>query len=360
MVFKIVRSTFWRRPPMTLSNKSVARRAFHLSPTRAAGSVPTIDIGPFLTSPSSPESQAIISQVAEACQNTGFFQIINHGITPFLQQATFAAARRFFALPFDAKSPLDAKNNVGMRGYDVLASQSYDAGLLPDLKEGYYTGIDVPPNDPAVLARRFFQGPNVWPDPKLLAPHEFREPAEAYHRAMISLSRTIMQIIGRTLNYGPRVFEVFDAFVQNPVSPLRFLHYPPGRALGATGGDVKPQFGSSPHTDFGAITLLLQDEHEGLQVQDDEGNWISVPPRPDAYVVNVGDMLSMWTGYRYKSSVHRVINEGGTDRYSIVFFLDGNLDCPLSPLDGSPPEGGKSITVEDHMLKRITESYAKK
>jgi isopenicillin N synthase-like dioxygenase len=345
------------RSASPLSTKLLARRGLHSTPAVAARTIPTIDIGPFLTAPNSPQSQAIISQVAEACKNTGFFQIINHGVTPPLQQATFAAARRFFALPFEDKSLLDAKKNVGMRGYDVLASQSYGTGLLPDLKEGYYIGIDLSPSDPAVLSRRFFMGPNVWPNSTLLTAHEFREPAAAYYEAMLGLSRTIMQLIACTLPYGQHVF---DAFVKNPAAPLRLLHYPPGRAPTSAGGDVKPQFGSSPHTDFGAITLLLQDEHEGLQVQEGNGNWISVPPRPDAYVVNVGDMLSMWTGYRYKSSVHRVINESGSDRYSIVFFLDGNLDCPLSPLDGSPPEDGKSITVEDHMLKMITESYAKK
>lgn len=347
-----------RGSPSPLSTKLPARRALHSTPTRgAAGTVPTIDIGPYLAAPDSPQSKAIISEVASACENTGFFQIINHGVTPSVQQAAFAAARRFFSLPFDKKSPLDAKKNIGMRGYDVLASQNYDAGLLPDLKEGYYIGVDMPPSDPAVVARRFFMGPNVWPEPSLLGLDEFRKPAEAYFESMLSLSRTVMKILARTLPYGPNVF---DSFVENPAAPLRFLHYPPGRAPGDAGGEVKPQFGSSPHTDFGAITLLLQDEHEGLQVEDSQGNWLRVPPRPDAYVVNVGDMLSMWTGYRYKSSVHRVINEGGTDRYSIVFFLDGNLDVALSPLDGSQPPGGKAITVEDHMVKRITESYAKK
>ncbi|KAF3395057.1 Sexual differentiation process protein isp7 [Talaromyces pinophilus] len=355
MRLNILRNSIFRpRTPSPLPVKPLARRAMH---TTSSTGIPTIDIGPYLAAPDSPESRAIISKVTKACENTGFFQIINHGVTPSIQQAAFAAARRFFALPFDQKAPLDAKKNVGMRGYDVLASQNYDAGLLPDLKEGYYTGIDVPLTDPAVIARRFFMGPNVWPSENLLARHEFREPAEAYYQAMLKLSRTVMQIIARTLPYGENVF---DKFVENPAAPLRFLHYPPGRAPASAGGGVKPQFGSSPHTDFGAITLLLQDEHEGLQVEDSNGRWLDVPPRPDAYVVNVGDMLSMWTGYRYKSSVHRVINEGGTDRYSIVFFLDGNLDVPLSPLDGSQPKGGKAITVEDHMVKRITESYAKK
>lgn len=79
-------------------------------------------------------------------------------------------------------------------------------------------------------------------------------------------------------------------------------------------------------------------------------------PNPDAYVVNIGDMLSMWTSNEYKSSVHRVINVSPTDRYSIVFFFDGNLDCSLAPLDGSEHVGPKN--VEEHMMRRLTSSYS--
>lgn len=87
-----------------------------------------------------------------------------------------------------------------------------------------------------------------------------------------------------------------------------------------------------------------------------------IAPNPDAYVVNVGDMLSKWTKHEYKSSVHRVINRNPGDRYSVVFFFDGNLDCRLSPLDGSAEKEGEeeALTVEGHMLTRMTQSYAVK
>ena len=86
-----------------------------------------------------------------------------------------------------------------------------------------------------------------------------------------------------------------------------------------------------------------------------------ISPNPDAYVVNVGDMLSKWTSNQYVSSVHRVINRNPGDRYSVVFFFDGNLDCRLSPLDGSgEKEGEEVLTVEGHMLTRMRESYGNK
>lgn len=194
-------------------------------------------------------------------------------------------------------------------------------------------------------------GQNVWPAASSLSPDAFEKPAESYFQAVYNLSLVIVQLIARSLPYGDNVFDNFIS--NNPATPLRFLHYPPARET------ETPQFGASEHTDFGAITLLLQDHNPGLQVQDNvTKEWIPVPPNPDAYVVNVGDMLSMWTANQYKSSVHRVLNQNTTDRYSIVFFFDGNLDCPLAPLDGSKVEGHVP-TVEEHMIKRLTHSYGK-
>ncbi|EOO03693.1 putative 2og-fe oxygenase protein [Phaeoacremonium minimum UCRPA7] len=110
----------------------------------------------------------------------------------------------------------------------------------------------------------------------------------------------------------------------------------------------------------GAITLLLQDDSGGLEVLNhNTGEWIPVDPNPDAYVVNIGDMLSMWTKNIYKSNVHRVINKSTKDRYSMPFFFDGNADVKLTPFDGSEPVGGKVLTVEEHMLERFGTTYGR-
>jgi len=179
----------------------------------------------------------------------------------------------------------------------------------------------------------------------------FQHPCEAYYKAIYSLSLVVLDMIARTLPYGPQVFDQFTS--NHPAAPLRLLHYP--RAQKTT---VR-QLGASAHTDFGAITLLLQDGNPGLEVLDtNSGDWMPIEPNPDSYVVNVGDMLSKWTAGRYKSSVHRVLNKNPTDRYSVVFFFDGNLDCPLTPLDGSEAEGDV-LTVEGHMVRRMAESYGK-
>ena len=138
----------------------------------------------------------------------------------------------------------------------------------------------------------------------------------------------------------------FDAFSTDAIANVRLLHYPPQPNL-----DDANQLGAGAHTDFGAITLLMQDAAGGLQVLNQHnGEWIDVPPNPEAYVVNVGDMLDMWTKGEYRSNVHRVINRSGGHRYSVPFFFDGNVDYKLVPLDGSGD--GEGPTVEEFMKER--------
>lgn len=178
-----------------------------------------------------------------------------------------------------------------------------------------------------------------------------KDPSEAYYGAVYDLSLRVLDLIFASLpaSASHKLAEFTDPALV--AAPLRLLHYPPAQKT------EQKQLGSSAHTDFGAITLLLQDGNPGLEVFDDASQlWYEIQPTRNAYVVNVGDMLEMWTGGRSKSSVHRVINKKPVDRYNVVFFFDGNLDCGLSPLDGSAA-GEKVLTVEQHMINRMTQSY---
>lgn len=160
----------------------------------------------------------------------------------------------------------------------------------------------------------------------------------------------MMVLLGRGLSGVDT--SIFDVFCKDPVASVRLLHYPPH----PTNADPNLR-GAGAHTDFGAITLLLQDDASGLQVFNRHTEaWIDVQPNKDAYVVNVGDMLEKWTNGEYNSTLHRVINTSGKERYSVPFFYDGNLDCELKPLDGSSATG---ITVEQIMRSRYEASYIK-
>jgi isopenicillin N synthase-like dioxygenase len=98
-------------------------------------SVPTVDISPFLADPSSKDASVVLDEIRKACLSTGFFLIAGHGISKELQQAAFDAAKKFFDLDYNEKKKLDCRKMIGHRGYDVLASQAYEDGIMPDLKE---------------------------------------------------------------------------------------------------------------------------------------------------------------------------------------------------------------------------------
>jgi isopenicillin N synthase-like dioxygenase len=209
--------------------------------------------------------------------------------------------------------------------------------------KGYFVGANVPAG--AQPPYRDFCHPNIWPSDSHIAAEKFRIPLVEYQEQLANLCLVIMQILAEGLSYCTP--HTFDEFSTNPIANVRLLHYPPQPNL----SDAE-QLGAGAHTDFGAITLLLQDSAGGLQVLNQNTNeWIDVPPNPDGYVVNVGDMLDMWTKGEYRSNVHRVINKSGTHRYSVPFFFDGNVDYRLGPLDGSSnSENGP--TVEEFMKER--------
>lgn len=317
--------------------------------------IPTIDIAPFLTDPSSEEAAKVVADVRTACMTTGFFSLVGHNVARELQQRLLGACEKLFALPLETKKALRPPTGSPLlnRGYELIGGQVLQEGALPDLKEGYFIGQDIPYDDPRVQKHPLLMGANIFPG----AAENFdeatlREPAEEYYKAVLQLARTVLEILARGLPYGDDVFAEFMS--NDPLCNLRLLHYPPQRSEDAR------QLGAGAHTDFGAVTLLYQDGSGGLEVLDAAtDNWVPVAPNPDAYVVNVGDMLSLWTKNVYKSNVHRVINRGTSDRYSVPFFFDGNLDTKLAPFDGSSPlDGGAVLTAEQHVLNRLGKSHS--
>lgn len=120
--------------------------------------------------------------------------------------------------------------------------------------------------------------------------------------------------------------------------------------------------GIGAHTDFGAVTMLLQDNTGGLQVWNNSSSeWVDVTPIPGAYVVNLGNLMMQWTNDRYLSNLHRVINKSGDERFSIPFFFSGHpnftVECLPSCMD--PDKGAKypPVTVHDWMVGRISDTY---
>jgi isopenicillin N synthase-like dioxygenase len=191
-------------------------------------------------------------------------------------------------------------------------------------------------------------GTNQWPDLD-----GFRPVLERYHEAMCELGQRLVRLFAAGLGDDGGVL---TASFRPPTTWLRLLHSPP----------VDPQapddlYGSAPHNDFGFITILAQDEVGGLQVRDAAGQWIDVPPRPGAFVMNVGDMLHRWSNGRLISTPHRVHNRSGRERYSVPFFFDPHVSTVVAPLDccvdDDHPARFDPIEFEGFLRHELATSY---
>ena len=312
-------------------------------------SLPVIDIGG-LSSPSLSDRQAIAAELRAACLHNGFFYISNHGIDEALIADVFVEAAAFFDLPVEQKSEVDKSRSRANRGYEPLQGQTLEPGAPPDLKEGYYVGPEHGPDHPRVIAGIFNHGPNQWP----AARPRFKPVMQAYLDVMFELSARMMRGIALSLDLSE---DYFAGFCEDANGTVRLLHYPPQPPRGNPA-----QKGAGAHTDFGGLTLLRQDNVGGLQVWDQgAGGWIHADPVPGTYVVNLGDMIARWTNDRYRSTLHRVVNMSGRERYSVPFFYTGNyahkVECIPTCLESGEQPKYLPTTVEEHMREMYKRTY---
>lgn len=319
------------------------------NPQMAQKSLPIIDISA-LRDGNFAARQAVAQQIRLACLDNGFFYISGHGIPEKLIEDVLAEARRFFDLPLDRKMALDKAASKANRGYEPMSGQRLEAGAPPDLKESYFVGGELPPDDPRLQRGQFGRGANQWPSEL----PGFRETLSAYYAAMTELGGRIYGAVALSLGLPENYFA---SFYQEPLNTLRMIHYPPQPANPHP--DLK---GCGAHTDFGGLTLLLQDSAGGLQVWDESaGAWIDARPVPNTYVVNLGDFISLWTNNTYRSTMHRVINTSGRERYSVPFFVNGDPDFEVSCISSclAPGEAPKfpSTTIARHFQAMYSKTY---
>lgn len=268
-----------------------------------------------------------------ALREHGFFAVVNHGVDAAVVAGAFDAGHRFFALDEPTKRRWHIDGWPLKRGFDPVGWQALDPSQPPDIKESFYLGVEA-------------IGPNQWPDEALLP--GFRAAMETYSAACEALARQLMALFERALALPSGHF---DGYMRQPTCTTRLLHYPPQPAVVAPG-----QIGCGAHTDWGALTLLAQDDAGGLQVQSLAGDWIDVAPIPDAFVVNIGDLMARWTHDRWRSTLHRVVNRAaGRERFSIAYFFDLDAEAVITPLPGCVPAGEVPrygpITAGEHLVE---------
>ena len=316
----------------------------YMSP-KTASALPIVDLADSF-SPDADRRRAIAWEVHKACRDTGFFYVTNHGIPDEMLDGQLDWAQRFFALPLRAKLELVMSNDNGFCGYESMQMQTLDLGSPPDLKEGFQFNRETD----AETTRR---GRNQWPT----ALPDFRPRMVAYQERMVALGRHLMRVLALSLDLDEGYF---DNALEGLTCSVRLLHYPPHPADATFN-----QLGAGAHTDWGSITMLLQDDCGGLEIQHASGEWIRATPIQGALVVNLGDMMRRWTNDIYKSTLHRVLNaESGRDRYSVASFFNVNHAYRVECLPTCRPEHGDPLyppcTVGEHTKEMFERTYGRK
>ncbi len=320
--------------------------------------VPIIDVTA-LYSGDSDAQQQLGEQFIEAYSTAGFSYITNHRIPQTLIDRVFAASAQFHALPTRQKKSVEL--NQLHRGFiPINTSTDVNSTLAdvshPNQSESFMVMREDGSESQAVRAGDYLAGPNQWPQL-----NGFREAVMTYNTAMTSLGQRLVRVIAQALNAERQLVPAFEV----PTTWLRLLYYPaknPG-----VDWETHGIFGSAPHTDFGCLTLLAQDDAGGLQVLDtahehgDSATWIDVPTIPGTFVVNAGDMLQRWSNGLLKSTPHRVINTSGKARYSCPFFFDPNVNTTVTPLASCinelHPKRFEPIRFGDFLRKELEAGY---
>jgi len=293
------------------------------------------------------DDAAVLAQMDAACRDWGFFQIVGHGVPTALIDAMHASMRAFFALPIERKRAIErtATNAWGFYDRELTKNardwkQIFDVG--PDETDGPLAGS---------LAQ--------WPAAATLP--DFRPTIDAFYRACEALSFRLLAALSRCLGMPPTYLHA--AFTPRHSSFLRLNYYPVCASPAApdTPTGTPGHFGINHHTDSGALTVLLQDDQPGLQVFR-RGTWTLVEPNPDALVVNIGDIVQVWSNDRYPAALHRVLANSLAQRYSAPFFFNPAPSATYAPLPGvcsrTEPARYRPINWGEFRASRSAGDYA--
>nr|AUF71969.1 gibberellin 20 oxidase 1 [Dimocarpus longan] len=296
-----------------------------------AEGIPLIDLSP-LSSPDDHKTttsiDGLVSEIGNACKDWGFFQVINHGVPLEKRQKVEDSGRKFFGLSLEEKRKI-RKTEKQILGYN----DSEHTKNIRDWKEVF----DFVANDPTLLPvshdpddKEITELHNVWPE----YPPELKEVCEEYVEEMEKLAYKLLELIALSLGLPANRFH---RFYKDQTTYMRLNYYQPCPA-------PELALGVGRHKDGGALTILYQDHVGGLQVKrKSDGEWLTVKPTPDAFIVNVGDVFQVWTNEAYESAEHRAAVNSEKDRFSIPFFFNPAHYTMVEPLEEltseqSPPK----------------------
>nr|WP_321252144.1 2OG-Fe(II) oxygenase family protein [uncultured Ruegeria sp.] len=277
--------------------------------------IPTIDIAP-LNDKAHPGFDATVQQILNACTSIGFLSITGTGVPPNMVEQVRDCVREIFGI--DDSSKWDqAITRDNYRGYIPMGFFTPNDGSgTADKYEGYKLHFETS-SDARIRQDCALYGPNLWP-------REVPGAQDVILKYWAELDRVTDHLLG-ALEVGLKLEpdSLRDAF-RDPMTNMTLLHYP-------TQAAEEAGYGIHPHKDTDALTIIAPDPVGGLEVQTRAGDWITPDCPPGGFVVNIGDMLELWSGGRLKSTPHRVVNRSGRERYSFPYFAVPRHDVVIQP-----------------------------
>lgn len=268
-----------------------------------------------------------------ACRQSGFFLLKNHAIPSFVWRTVLSEAERFFAGPSHRKEALNIRHSSNFRGFSQMKNSR-------DWREQLHFGTEWPDGAWSEGRPEYYRlaGANPWPS------ISWAEGVLQYLAAVQKLGFRLLEVLGERLGVS------CDRFIGSPKEPpyilLKAICYyaQPG---------AEQRSGVAPHCDWSWITLLLQDETGGLEVQGPDGVWQPVPPEPGVLAVNTGELLEVLTRGYLRAAPHRVINPRERPRISLPVFLNPALSARIEPLPEAPGPAWDSPFQPEHIHRVV-------
>ena len=286
---------------------------------------------------------AFVDRLFSGLKEYGFIILKDHPIQVDLLRHAYALSEDLFALPTDVKESYISQAGGGQRGYTPFGKEHAKNSALPDLKEFWHVGRDLPAGH---SLKKFFPD-NIWPT----ALPQFEPIFKRMFQALDDTGRIMLQALTIPLEVDK---DYFQRMTETGSSVLRMLHYPP-IPQGVTPGAVR----AAAHEDINLITLLVSASASGLELLTREGEWLPVEASPDSIIVDSGDMLARISNEVIPATTHRVVNPKGPNlsRYSMPFFLHPNPDAMLSCIPSCRGSGEKypPILANDFLMERLRE-----
>ena len=309
--------------------------------------IPTVDLNDYGADGATRAS--FVDTLGSGLTEFGFLNVEGHGIDQELIRGTYRLWQRFFELPEEVKRQY-VVGQGGARGFTPFGVEHAKDNPLPDLKEFWHVGQQVPEGHPY-----YDEYPkNVWP----AEIPELREPTLRLYKSLERVAESLLMALAEHFDL-PR--ETFSSMMAVGNSILRVIHYPP------VPPGVDPAVRAAAHEDINLITLLCEATDSGLEILTHEGTWMPVESGEGQIVVDAGDMLSRATNEVVPATTHRVINPpsaANRDRYSMPFFVHPYSACDLTILDRfvSPDRPPKypPITAGEFLEQRLREIGLKK